>query len=78
MKAVHRGFTSGVLYCLFLAGCAAWTTAPLPSPSLSSIKSASRREPTMKTIATSSYAKLVAILAVAAPLAACVGTGGWH
>jgi len=28
MKAVHRGFTSGVLSCLFLAGCAAWSLAP--------------------------------------------------
>ena len=28
MKAVHRGFTSGVLSCLFLAGCAAWSPAP--------------------------------------------------
>ena len=28
MKAVHRGFTSGVLSCLFLAGCAAWSAAP--------------------------------------------------
>ena len=29
MKAVHRGFTSGVLSCLFfLAGCAAWSSAP--------------------------------------------------
>ena len=29
MKAVHRGFTSGVLCCLlFLAGCAAWSSAP--------------------------------------------------
>lgn len=28
MKAVHQGFTSGVLSCLFLAGCAAWSSAP--------------------------------------------------
>jgi iron only hydrogenase large subunit-like protein len=28
MKAVHRGLTSGVLSCLFLAGCAAWSSAP--------------------------------------------------
>jgi iron only hydrogenase large subunit-like protein len=28
MKAVHRGFTSGVLSWLFLAGCAAWSSAP--------------------------------------------------
>ncbi len=28
MKAVHRVFTSGVLSCLFLAGCAAWSPAP--------------------------------------------------
>lgn len=28
MKAVYRGFTSGVLSCLFLAGCAAWSPAP--------------------------------------------------
>ena len=28
MKAVHQGFTSGVLSCLFLAGCAAWSPAP--------------------------------------------------
>ena len=28
MKAVHHGFTSGVLSCLFLAGCAAWSAAP--------------------------------------------------
>jgi len=28
MMAVHRGFTSGVLSCLFLAGCAAWSPAP--------------------------------------------------
>ena len=28
MKAVHRGITSGVLSCLFLAGCAAWSPAP--------------------------------------------------
>ena len=29
MKAVHRGLTSGVLFCLFvLAGCAAWSPAP--------------------------------------------------
>jgi hypothetical protein len=32
----------------------------------------------MKASATSSYVKLVAILAVAAPLAALVGNGGWH
>ena len=29
MKAVYRSFTSGVLSCLFLAGCAAW---PSPQP----------------------------------------------
>ena len=29
MTAVHRSFTSGVLSCLFLAGCAAW---PSPQP----------------------------------------------
>ena len=28
MKALHRGFTSGVLSSLFLAGCAAWSPAP--------------------------------------------------
>ena len=28
MKAVCRGFTSGVLSCLILAGCAAWSAAP--------------------------------------------------
>ena len=29
MMAVHRGFTSGVLSCLFLlTGCAAWSSAP--------------------------------------------------
>ena len=28
MKAVQRGVTSGVLSCLFLAGCAAWSPAP--------------------------------------------------
>ncbi|MBK5281664.1 MAG: hypothetical protein JJE16_06210 [Nitrospiraceae bacterium] len=29
MKTVHRGFTSGVLSCLFLlAGCTAWSSAP--------------------------------------------------
>lgn len=28
MKVVHRGFTSGVLSCLFLAGCAAWSSPP--------------------------------------------------
>ncbi len=28
MKVVHRGLTSGVLSCLFLAGCAAWSAAP--------------------------------------------------
>jgi hypothetical protein len=28
MKAVRRGFTSGVLSCLFLAGCAAWSSPP--------------------------------------------------
>ena len=29
MKAVHRGFTSGVLSSLFLlAGCVAWSPAP--------------------------------------------------
>lgn len=28
MKAVHRGLTSGVLSCLVLAGCAAWSPAP--------------------------------------------------
>jgi hypothetical protein len=28
MKPVHRGFTSGVFSCLFLAGCAAWSSAP--------------------------------------------------
>ena len=28
MKAVHRGVTSGFLSCLFLAGCAAWSSAP--------------------------------------------------
>ena len=28
MKAVRRGVTSGVLSCLFLAGCAAWSSDP--------------------------------------------------
>jgi len=28
MKAVHQGFISGVLSCLFLTGCAAWSSAP--------------------------------------------------
>ena len=28
MKAHYRGFTSGILSCLFLAGCAAWSPAP--------------------------------------------------
>ena len=28
MKALHRGVTSGVFCCLFLAGCAAWSPAP--------------------------------------------------
>jgi hypothetical protein len=28
MKAVRQGFTLGVLSCLFLAGCAAWSAAP--------------------------------------------------
>ncbi len=28
MKAVHQGFTLGVLSCLYLAGCAAWSAAP--------------------------------------------------
>ncbi|MEP6959214.1 MAG: hypothetical protein ABI980_10840 [Nitrospirota bacterium] len=28
MKAVPRGFAPGVLSCLFLAGCAAWSPAP--------------------------------------------------
>lgn len=28
MKAVHRGVTSGVLSCLFFAGCAAWSSPP--------------------------------------------------
>lgn len=28
MKACSRGFASGVLSCLFLAGCAAWSPAP--------------------------------------------------
>jgi hypothetical protein len=28
MKARYRGFISGVLSCLFLAGCAAWSPAP--------------------------------------------------
>jgi hypothetical protein len=28
MKAHYRGFTSGILSCLFLAGCAAWSSAP--------------------------------------------------
>ena len=28
MKAVHRGFTGGVLACLVLAGCAAWSSPP--------------------------------------------------
>ena len=28
MKAVHRGLTSGILSCLFLAGCAAWSPTP--------------------------------------------------
>jgi hypothetical protein len=32
----------------------------------------------MKTTATTSYARLVAILAVAAPVAALVGNGSWH
>jgi hypothetical protein len=31
----------------------------------------------MKTLATNSYVKLVAILALAAPLAAIAGTGHW-
>ena len=41
------------------------------------MKSATRKETTMKAIATS-YFKLVAILAVAAPLAAFLGGGTWH
>ncbi len=28
MKSVRRGFTSGVLSCLFLAGCATWSSPP--------------------------------------------------
>jgi hypothetical protein len=32
----------------------------------------------MKTITTSSYFRLVAILAAAAPLAALVANGSWH
>jgi hypothetical protein len=32
----------------------------------------------VKTIATSSYVRLVAILAVAAPLAVLTATGQWH
>ena len=28
MKVVHRGFTSGVLSCLFLTGCTAWSPTP--------------------------------------------------
>jgi hypothetical protein len=29
MKVLHKGFTQGVLFCLFLlAGCAAWSSAP--------------------------------------------------
>jgi len=28
MKAVHQSFTLGVLSCLFLAGCAAWSSPP--------------------------------------------------
>lgn len=28
MKAIRQGFNSGVLSCLFLAGCAAWSPAP--------------------------------------------------
>ena len=28
MKALRRSFTSGVIFCLFLAGCAAWSPAP--------------------------------------------------
>jgi bacterioferritin (cytochrome b1) len=28
MKARYRGFTTGVVSCLFLAGCAAWSPAP--------------------------------------------------
>jgi hypothetical protein len=28
MKTVHPGFTWGVLSCLFLSGCAAWSSAP--------------------------------------------------
>jgi hypothetical protein len=32
----------------------------------------------MKTILTSSIARLVALLAVAAPLAALLGNGSWH
>ena len=32
----------------------------------------------MKTATTSSYLRLTAILAVAAPFAALLGNGGWH
>jgi len=28
MKAVYRGFASGVISCMFLSGCAAWSTFP--------------------------------------------------
>ena len=32
----------------------------------------------MKAAATKSYLKVLAVLAVAAPLAALIGNGGWH
>jgi hypothetical protein len=41
------------------------------------MKSATRKETTMKAIATNSCVKLVAILAVAAPLAALLGMIRW-
>jgi hypothetical protein len=41
------------------------------------MKSATRKETTMKAMATR-YVRLVAILAVAAPIAAFLGNGNWH
>jgi hypothetical protein len=42
------------------------------------IKSATRKEHTMKTLLTSSYVKLTTLVAVAVALAVTCGHGGWN
>ena len=67
----------GTVGCLTVHLSARRTTDRARSPSLRFTKSATRKD-TMKAVTTSSYLRLTAILAVAAPIAAVLGTGNWH